>query len=197
MYIHLASEQFSKISALQLPCTVSPWMNPGEEGERGKIRDEEEEKKMKKKMMMRSRKRRRFTWWLEHMVMNFSQNWLYWFWLKCIKFYPIKCNFACPSANHTECINSSLCGRIQRFIRNFCGTNNGSSVNNEAACYKLNKPSTLQVWQASLDYGCLISIFTVISRQVLGSIWPPTMYVKEDPSAYVKCVEAEKSSTKK
>lgn len=43
MYIHLASEQFSKIYALQLPYTVSPWMNSGEEGERGEIREEEEE----------------------------------------------------------------------------------------------------------------------------------------------------------
>ena len=90
-----------------------------------------------------------------------------------------------------------FCGQIQRFIRNFWGTNNGTSVNNEAACYELNNLSILQVWQVSLDYGCLICIFTVISRQALGSIWPPTMYVKEDPSAYVKCVEADKSSTKK
>jgi len=41
MYIHLASEQYSKISALQLPHTVSPWMNPGDEGERREIREEE------------------------------------------------------------------------------------------------------------------------------------------------------------
>jgi hypothetical protein len=72
-----------------------------------------------------------------------------------------------------------FCGQIQRFIRNFWGLNNGSTVNNEVACYKLNNPSTLQVWQASIDYWCLISSFTVISRQALGSIWP-TMYVKEN-----------------
>jgi len=42
MYIYLASEQFSKTSALQLPYTVSPWMKPGEEGERGEMREEEE-----------------------------------------------------------------------------------------------------------------------------------------------------------
>jgi hypothetical protein len=204
MYIHLTSE-FSKFSALQSPYTVNPWINPGEDGERGKIRggggggwwwwrrrrrgggeddDEQEEWEEKQIYMMTG----------THFH-ELSQNWLQCFCLKFITFYPIRCNFACPSQNNMECINSSLLWTNTKVHKKLLKNKNGSSVNNDATCYELNNLSTPQVWQVRLGYRSLISLFTVISRQALGSIWPP-MYVKEDPSEYIKYVEAEKSCTK-
>ena len=60
-----------------------------------------------------------------------------------LSFIPKKFNFACPSANHMECINSSLLWTNTKVHKKLLG--NKQSVNNEAPCYKLNNPSTLQV----------------------------------------------------